>query len=280
MGMPELPEVETLKRDLCEAVVGHRILGASVYVPEIVRHPTPEAFVSLIRGKVIQDVRRQAKYLIFELSDGWTWVLHLMLEGQLLYEPQDTPIQINTKLEIRLDNGYELRLRDVVGLAKTSLLKSQEAAEVLHLGELGPEPIDPDFSLECFKRRLDRHSGMLKPLLLDQRVIAGIGNIYADEALFLARIHPKRKANSLSEEEILHLYEAIKHVILAGIEHRGTSAKRSQYRDLWGKRGHHQEYLKVFRKQGEPCPGCSGTIVETRVGGRATFICPSCQKSP
>lgn len=276
--MPELPEVETIRGDLAETVVGRRIVGAVLYVPEVVKAPDPEGFVQKIRGKAIEEVNRRGKYLLIRLSGEWTWAVHLMLEGQFLYLAQDAPTESNTKLSIRLDNGYELRLRDVVGFAKTWLVSTESLSEILPLDELGPEPLTPEFSLECFRQRLCRHSGILKPLLLDQRVVAGIGNIYADEALFAARIHPKRKVDSLSEKEFKDLYTAIQAVIKEGLQDRGTSARRSLYRDIWGRKGHHQDHLLVFRKAGEPCPGCPGAIQELRVGGRATFICPNCQR--
>lgn len=278
--MPELPEVETIRRDLAAAVRGRRITGATLYQPLVLRHPTPTEFVSHLRGKTIEAIDRKAKYLLLRLSDDWLWVVHLMLEGQLLYQPAEAPIAGETKLIVSLDNGCQLRLRDVVGLARTYLLRGGEELPELHLWELGPEPLAPGFTFERFLERLRGRSGMIKPLLLDQHVIAGVGNLYADEVLFRARLHPKRKANTLTPEELSRLYEALIGVLQEAVAHRGTSAPRSLYRDLWGRKGGHQDYLQVFRKRGEPCPGCAGAVQEIRVGGRATFVCPSCQPVP
>lgn len=275
--MPELPEVETIRRDLQTEVVGRRITAVYVQEPELVKHPDPETFLITLQGKTIESVDRQAKYLLMHLSDGWVWVVHLMLEGQMLYLPEDANWLPETKLIVSLDNGYQLRLRDFVGYAKTMLLHEDELGTVLKLRLLGPEPIAPGFTFDVFRKRLAGRTGMIKPLLLNQQIIAGLGNIYADEALFLAGIHPGRKTSSLHETELRRLYEAIVQVLHDGIEHRGTSAVRGLYRDIWGKKGSHQEHLRVFRRKGQPCPGCDGEVEQTVVSGRQTFLCPSCQ---
>ena len=276
--MPELPEVETIRRDLQTHAVGRRITAVFLQEPDLVKHPDAETFLVSLQGKTIQSVDRQAKYLLLHLSDGRVWVVHLMLEGQLLYLPDDASWLPETKLVVQLDNGYQLRLRDFVGYAKTLLLKEEELGSVLKLRLLGPEPIAPGFSFELFRRRLSGRTGMIKPLLLNQQILAGLGNIYADEALFMAGIHPGRKASSLSEDELRRLYEAVVTVLREGIEHRGTSAVRGLYRDLFGKKGSHQEFLRVFRRKGQPCIGCDCTVEQTVVSGRQTFYCPCCQR--
>lgn len=275
--MPELPEVETIRRDLLSVVRGRRITGVTLVEPLSVKHPDPGGFVSGLTGQTIADVERHAKYLQLRLRSGLSWVVHLMLEGQLFYQPAGTALGTDVKLVVHLDDGRQLVLRDVVGLARTFLVTEDELDSVLKLDELGPEPLEPEFTYECFLGRLHRRTGMIKPLLLDQKVIAGIGNVYADEALFRARIHPKRKANTLKEAELKRLYTAIGEVLRAGIRYRGTSATRGLYRDLWGEKGHYQDHLAVFRRQGKPCPGCQGTVEQIQVAGRSTFLCPSCQ---
>jgi formamidopyrimidine-DNA glycosylase len=200
-----------------------------------------------------------------------------MLEGQLLYLPDDASWLPETKLTVQLDNGHQLRMRDFVGYAKTMLLREEELGTVLKLTLLGPEPLHPSFTFGVFRSRLKGRTGMIKPLLLNQQIIAGIGNIYADEALFLAGLHPGRKASSLNETELKRLYDAIVQVLKDGIAHRGTSAVRGLYRDLWGKKGSHQEHLHVFRRKGQPCPGCAGQVEQIVVSGRQTFLCPACQ---
>jgi len=211
------------------------------------------------------------------LRSGSTWVVHLMLEGQFFYQPSGTVLGSDVKLVVQLDDGHQLVLRDVVGLARTFLVTEEELDTVLKLNELGPEPLEPGFTYACFLSRLHRRTGMIKPLLLDQKVIAGIGNVYADEALFRARLHPKRKANTLTESELKRLYAAIREVLQEGVAHRGTSATRGLYRDIWGQKGRYQDRLAVFRRKGKACPGCEGTVEQIQVSGRATFICPSCQ---
>lgn len=276
--MPELPEVETIRRGLVEEVVGRRITGAHLLAPWILKAPAPEDFLSAIAGRTVERVDRAAKYLLLELSDGWVWVVHLMLEGQLLYVEPGEATKPDTMLVVDLDNGMQLRLRDVTGYARIQLLQREEVRSTLKLDALGPEPIDPAFSFEVFASRLARRKGMVKPLLLNQQVIAGLGNIYVDEALYRARIHPARKVDTLDDEERHRLYEAVVHVLHEGIKNRGTSARGGRYRDLWGKKGAHQEHLQVFRRQGRPCPDCNGVVEKTTLGGRSTFYCPSCQK--
>jgi formamidopyrimidine-DNA glycosylase len=275
--MPELPEVETLRRDLEDAVVGRRITAVYLYEPRVVRHPEPEAFVRQLMGKRILGAERRGKHLLIRLSDDCIWAVHLMLEGQFLYQEAEMPIASRIKLAVQLDNGFQLRLRDVVDMARTALVSTAERDAVLGLDAMGPEPLDPAFSVDRFLERLKGRSGMIKPLLMNQAFLAGVGNLYADEALFRARIHPERKANTLSDAERRRLYEVLLQVLREGIAARGTSGKRGMYRDLWGNKGHYQEQLRVFRREGEPCPGCPGTVALIRVGGRATHLCPSCQ---
>jgi formamidopyrimidine-DNA glycosylase len=275
--MPELPEVETIRRDLEDAVTGRRITGVFLYEPRVVRHPEPEAFVRELRGKQILGAERRGKHLLIRLSDGWALAVHLMLEGQLLYQEAEEPFASRTKLALSLDNGFQLRLRDVVDLARVALAPLPDLDALLGLSRLGPEPLEPEFTLERFLGRLKGRRGMIKPLLMNQEVLAGVGNLYADEALFRARIHPERKANTLTDAEWRRLYEEVLAVLHEGIAYRGTSGKRGMYRDLWGRKGRYQERLQVFRREGEACPGCPGTVAVMRVGGRATHYCPSCQ---
>ncbi|HEY9855319.1 MAG TPA: bifunctional DNA-formamidopyrimidine glycosylase/DNA-(apurinic or apyrimidinic site) lyase [Stenomitos sp.] len=275
--MPELPEVETLRRDLLSVVCGRRITAVTLVEPLVVKHPDPGDFVRGLTGQTIDDVERHAKYLQLHLRSGSSWVVHLMLEGQFFYQPSGTALASDIKLVVQLDDGHQLVLRDVVGLARTFLVTEEELDTVLKFDALGPEPLEPGFTYACFLSRLHRRTGMIKPLLLDQKVIAGIGNVYADEALFRARLHPKRKANTLTESELKRLYASIREVLQEGVQHRGTSATRGLYRDIWGQKGHYQDRLAVFRRQGKACTGCQGNVEQIQVGGRATFICPSCQ---
>lgn len=275
--MPELPEVETIRRDLEDTVLGRRISGVYLYEPRIVRHPDPEGFVRELKGKRIVGTSRRGKQLLIALSDGWVWAVHLMLEGQFLYQEAEDPLASRTKLAVQLDNGFQLRLRDVVDLARTAVMPASEVERVLGLGALGPEILEPGFSEERFLACLAGRRGMIKPLLMNQKILAGVGNLYADEALFRARIHPERKAASLSEGEKRRLYRELVALLREAIAARGTSGPRGMYRDLWGRKGSFQEQLRVFRRQGESCPGCPGKVDVIRVAGRATHFCPGCQ---
>lgn len=275
--MPELPEVETIRRDLEGAVTGRRVTGVYLYEPRVVRHPDPETFVRELKGRRIEGASRRGKHLLIRLSGGWVWAVHLMLEGQLLYEEAEAPIASRTKLVLQLDNGFQLRLRDVVDLAKTALAPAGELEEILGLSRLGPEPLEPEFTVERFLERFKGRTGRIKPLLINQAFIAGVGNLYADEALFRARIHPGRKASTLTEAEKRRLYAELLAVLREGIAARGASARRGMYRDLWGHKGGYQDRLQVFRREGAACLGCPGTVALDRVGGRATHFCPSCQ---
>jgi formamidopyrimidine-DNA glycosylase len=277
--MPELPEVETIRRDAAETLVGHRVTSISLHVPEAVQYPGPEGFVAGLTGRKVVAAERVAKYLMLRLDDDRYWVIHLSLEGRLLIQRGGTALKPGTLLVAQLDDGRQLALRDDISYTKTYLLGREDVGDVLKLHEYGPEPISRHFTEELLRERLAGRRGKLKPLLLNQRILAGVGNIYADEALWRARLHPERKANSLSDEEFQALYRALVDVLTEGIENRGTTAPRGRYRDLYGRKGKHQERLNVFRRAGEPCPRCGSVIKQEVVGSRPTFYCPHCQRA-
>jgi len=273
--VPELPEVETIKNDLRELVVGRRIERATVNDPRLVRYPSVAEFEAGLAGQRLVGVDRRAKYLLIRLSSGKTLVVQLMTTGQLLLVDPETPLRKSTRLILDLDNGRQLRLLDSSHLARVHLLDDSRLTERLPLGELGPEAISPELTLPEFARRLKRRR-QIKALLLDQRVIAGLGNIYVDESLFEARVHPLRPASSLSGEEVERLYRAIRHILSEAIRMRGTTTR--SYRDVLGRKGGYQERLKVVARAGKPCFECSGTVAKMWVAGRETYYCPSCQR--
>lgn len=275
--MPELPEVETIRRDICETVLGRRLTVVSLLVPEAVQHPNPGQFVVGLTGRTLVAAERVAKYLLLELDNGRYWAVHLSLEGRLLLQDEDSALANGTLLVASLDNGQQLVLRDPVSYTKTYLLDAEDVGTVLRLHEFGPEPVAPGFTEALLRERLAGRRGMIKPLLLNQRIIAGVGNIYVDEALFKARIHPVRKANTLTDREWHDLHAALVEVLSQGITNRGTTAPGGLYRDLFGRKGKHQSKLQVFRREGDPCPRCATAIERTTVGGRPTFYCPHCQ---
>lgn len=272
--MPELPEVETIKEDLRGLVVGARVEHAEVLDARLVEKPPPEEFARALEGRRITNARRRGKNLVLDLEGGDSVVMQLKIGGQLLLVP---PVEAPTTalmLTMCLDGERRLFLRDETGFTRARILSAGEFEA--WSGTLGPEPFGEGFSVEYLRGELSSRRARIKPLVLDQSVVAGVGNIYADEALFDARIHPRRKANTLSNGEWTALHGAIVANLRAGVEHRGTTF--SLYRDVLGRKGGHQDHLKVFLRAGEECPGCGGEVVREKVGGRATFLCPVCQR--
>ena len=272
--MPELPEVETIKEDLRELVVGSEIERAEVLDPSLVEQPSTEEFVRRLEGVSITGARRRAKHLIVELGSEDSLVFQLKIGGQFLLVPPVEEPGTALMLVIHLDGDRRFFLRDETGFTRARLLDDGELEE--RLSSLGPEPLEDGFEAEYLPRAIGSRRAQIKPLLLDQKVVSGIGNIYVDEILYDARLHPRRKANTLSEEEWEALYGAIRTNLAAGVEHRGTTVRL--YRDVLDRPGEHQNYLRVFEKHGRPCPGCEGEVVREKVGGRPTHFCPACQR--
>ncbi|HLM78187.1 MAG TPA: bifunctional DNA-formamidopyrimidine glycosylase/DNA-(apurinic or apyrimidinic site) lyase [Rubrobacteraceae bacterium] len=274
--MPELPEVETIKEDLRELVVGSRIEGAEVLDVALVEQPSPEEFVQLLKGASIARARRRAKHLILELDNGMNLIFQLKIGGQLLLVPPVEEPNTALMFLLYLNGERRLFLRDGTNFSRARLLSEKELQE--RFSSLGPEPLEDGFDAQCLRQKLGSRKAQIKSLLLDQKMVAGIGNIYVDEILYDARIHPRRKANTLSAEEWRALYAAIRTNLAAGIRHRGTTVRL--YRDVVGRPGEHQNYLRVFEKQGKPCSGCGGTVTREKISGRSTHFCPVCQRMP
>ena len=270
--MPELPEVETIVRGLREPLVGRQFTGVRVGWENLVARPSVEEFEQGLVGQRILGVKRRGKYLVFTLSGGGSLIVHLRMTGRLSIKNSDDRLDKHDHLIFELDDGRELRFNNVRKMGRVYLV--DDADEIV--GKLGPEPLDDDFAPADFAALLFRRRGKIKPLLLNQRFMAGIGNIYADEALFAARIHPERKADTLTASEIERLYHTIRRVLAQGIQNRGTTL--SDYLDAEGREGRNQEYLRVFRRTDQPCPRCRTPIARTVVGGRGTYFCPKCQK--
>ena len=272
--MPELPEVETIKEDLRELVVGAKVERAEVLAAPLVEQPSTEGFVDRLEGVGVSGVRRRAKHLIVELDSGDALVFQLKIGGQLLLVPPVEEPKTALMLVLYLDGDRRLFLRDETGFTRARLLEAEELEE--RLSPLGPEPLEEGFDAGYLPRKVGSRRAQIKPLLLDQKVVSGIGNIYVDEILYDARVHPRRKANTLSIAEWEDLYAAIRENLAAGVEHRGTTVRL--YRDVLDRPGEHQNYLRVFEKHGRPCLGCEGEIVREKVGGRPTHFCPGCQR--
>lgn len=275
--MPELPEVETIKEDLRELVVGALVERAEVLHPNLVEGGTAREFERRLSGRRIVGARRRAKHLIVDLDSGDAAVFQLKIGGQFLLVPPVKEPKRNLMLVMHLGEeraGERLFLRDGTEFTRARVLDREGLEE--RLSELGPEPFSEEFTAEYLKQKVGGRRAQIKPLILDQKVVSGVGNIYADEVLYDARLHPRRKANTLTDGEWERLAEAIKKNLAAGIEHRGTTVRL--YRDVLNRPGDHQNHLRVFEKQGDECPGCGGRIVREKVGGRPSHFCPSCQR--
>ncbi|HEY3373759.1 MAG TPA: bifunctional DNA-formamidopyrimidine glycosylase/DNA-(apurinic or apyrimidinic site) lyase [Candidatus Aquicultor sp.] len=275
--MPELPEVETIRRGLEDTVLGLKIVDVEVPVPKVLRAP-PEEFIEQVKGTFIKGTGRRAKILIVYLSSDKALLFHFMMAGTLTYAPADAPGRDLAQVILTLSNGYELRYRDfrkfgyVMSVPQAGIMESPQFAH------LGPEPLSDEFTLARFHEMLERRpQHKIKPLLMNQTFIAGIGNIYADETLFCARVHPERPAGTLTDEEIERMYGCIRSLLSKAIEQRGSSI--ANYTDAFGERGNFTNFFKVYNRTGEPCEErCGGTVVKIKVAGRGTHFCPRCQK--
>jgi formamidopyrimidine-DNA glycosylase len=269
--MAEVPEVETIVRDLREAVVGRRILTAEVLLPAAVRFPAADEFMPLLTDRLVLEAHRRAKYILLPLSGDLVLAVHFALWGTLALVPTQQPRLPETLILWHLDQEQDLRLIDKLGYARAAVAPPEILAEKLDLHSLGPEALDPNFDVDVLARQLARRRGVLKSVLLNQRVLAGLGNRDTDESLWLAGIDPRRSAASLSSDELTRLHAAIKKMLEEGIALRGTQ------RDLFGRKGGAVHRRYIFEKSGEPCPRCGARIAYLRIGGRNTFYCPNCQ---
>ncbi len=275
--MPELPEVETIARDLKAAgIVGKTLAGARVFWARSIATPSAAEFCRTIRRRTVAGVRRRGKFLVLDLVGGGNLLVHLRMSGRLHWAPRGARRERHEHAVLYFADGSELRFHDPRKFGRIYL--TPEAG--ILLGRLGPEPLDPAFTAEELHARLKSRRRQLKPLLLDQRFIAGVGNIYADEALWEARLHPQRISDSLSPREAAALHGAIRRVLRRGIRNLGTSlgAGKANFYSVGRRRGRNRDELKVFRRTGEPCPACGTAIRRIIVGQRSTHLCPRCQR--
>lgn len=273
--MPELPEVECIVRDLKEYLNGKKITGVFFTFYKMLQDISPEAFEKEIRGAVIRDIKRKGKYILFFLSNDKILEVHLRMTGRLYYYPGPVDPQKYTGAVFYFESGDELHYQDIRKFgtfriyAKQMLFKSKPCL-------LGLDPLTGNFTPDSFSEMLKKNPGRkIKSFLLDQKNIAGMGNIYTDETLFKAGINPERKVKSLSVEETNRLFESLLSTLKEGIDCRGTSI--SDYRDIWGQEGGFQKRLKVYRREGSYCLRCGGAIRRMVVAGRGTYYCPVCQ---
>lgn len=270
--MPELPEVETIRQVLLSgvggapALPGQRISGVSLRWPRHIVTPSVSTFRRRVRDQVIRDVRRRAKFILIPLERD-TLIVHLMMSGDLGMYPPGTPRGPYDHTVFQLDSGWQLRFSDARKFGRVFLVP--DAAEVLE--GLGPEPLSRGFDVPALAGIVLRRKRALKPLLIDQSLIAGIGNIYADEALHRAKLHPLRRSDSLSPDEVRSLWQGIRTALKQGISHSGASI------DWVYRGGEFQNHFRVYGRRGEPCPACGTPVERIVVGQRGTHFCPTCQ---
>ncbi|MCL4387020.1 bifunctional DNA-formamidopyrimidine glycosylase/DNA-(apurinic or apyrimidinic site) lyase [Patescibacteria group bacterium] len=271
--MPELPEVETIRRGLEDLIVGRKIVDIETDSPKQIQ-PSLEIVRKAVLGSTIKKTGRRAKLLQLFLDNGKILVFHLKLTGRLLVRKKGAPTDDWQHVTISLSDNWELRFADLRKFGWIKLIEDEKELEKL-LNEFGPEPMD-DLTPEKFKKIISLSSRPIKIILMDQQRISGIGNIYASDALFLAHIDPKRPAKSISKEETEKLFEAIIEVLKRGIKYRGASDQ--YYLDAKGEKGEYQNHFLVYGKEGKKCPNCKGVIKKNFLGGRGTYFCPHCQK--
>ncbi|AZR73722.1 DNA-formamidopyrimidine glycosylase [Anoxybacter fermentans] len=271
--MPELPEVETIVRSLRPMITGKKVVGVDVRYAPIIGYPAAETFANKLVGKKIEEIRRRGKYIVMEVTGGELLITHLKMSGRLIYVPQETKVEKHTHVIISLNDNHELRFIEVRKFGRMFLIPENQLEKAGGFATLGPEPLK--MTMDEFKAGLKNRKGKIKSLLLNQEFIAGVGNIYADEALFLSKIHPERTVDTLSEEEKELLFSAIQQVLNIGIENRGTTKR--DYVDAFGQAGKNQNYLKVYGREGEKCYTCGTEILRIKVGGRSSHYCPNCQ---
>jgi formamidopyrimidine-DNA glycosylase len=276
--MPELPEVETVRRDLEKEAVGRRIKSVEVTgTRSIRRHGTKKQFISRVEGQKIDAVSRRGKNLLVSLGDDWL-VVHLGMSGQLLKAaPRDEVIK-HTHIKFVFTQGGELRFVDPRTFGEVYVANKENLAEEApELFELGFDPLEDVMSWDEFGRRLIAKKVKLKTLLMDQKFVAGIGNIYSDEILWNAGLRYDRSSETLSTQEVRRLYRSMGEVLQEAVKMRGSSLADEQYRDLYGNVGQYQTEHKVYARDGEPCRRCRHIIEKVKWGGRSAYFCPGCQ---
>ncbi|HKI54472.1 MAG TPA: bifunctional DNA-formamidopyrimidine glycosylase/DNA-(apurinic or apyrimidinic site) lyase [Anaerolineales bacterium] len=265
--MPELPEVETIARKLEPDLLGKTVKEADLRWSRTLATPSPKKFKEQIQGQKIKAVTRRAKYFILQLSD-YQLLVHLRMSGDLYVKNSTTEPEKHDRLIIKLSGNKSLIFNDTRKFGRVWLTSSPEDI----LGKLGPEPLERGFTPHWLYKSLQEKHRQLKPLLLDQTFLAGLGNIYTDEALYIAKLHPLRPSDSVSQEQAKVLHEAIRKVLKEGIRRNGASI------DWVYRGGEYQNYFRVYDREGEPCKVCGTLIQKLVVGQRGTHICPNCQK--
>jgi formamidopyrimidine-DNA glycosylase len=272
--MPELPEVETIVRRLRLSLINKKIQRVQVLTPKILRLP-PTIFVRTLTGAIIREIRRKGKLILIDLDPVGTLVLHLKMTGQVLLEPSSTPLDRHTHvIFFFFSSHFQMRYRDIRKFGFFDLIPKHLVEEPLYIGKLGPDPFET--SPSKFFQIVHSKNKTIKSLLLDQSVISGLGNIYVDESLFQARVHPQTRAMALSQGQVKNLFRIIKNILSQAIRMQGSTLK--DYRRPDGTSGGFQNFHQVYGRTGHPCPACQSPILKIKVGSRGTHYCAFCQK--
>ena len=272
--MPELPEVETIRRDLEKEVKNKKIKEVIIKERKLVKSPSLREFKKGLEGRKLTAFARRGKFLIISLDSKKKLIIHLRLTGVLIHCSQTTPPFDYTHVVFVFSDKSHLRFTDLRKFGELHLVNNAE--ELQEIRELGHEPLGKEFTLSLFREMLAGKKTRIKPLLLDQKFLAGVGNIYASESLYKARIKPQRAASALTKKEVGKLYQSLQEILKKAIKERGSSV--SSYRDIEGKKGGYEARLKVYGRKGKSCPRCGKPIKRISLGGRGTFFCPNCQK--
>lgn len=272
--MPEMPEVETVRRGLNSQVKGRKITHVEIRYQNLITGDVKQ-FSEFVTGATITDVGRRAKFLLIHLDNGYTIISHLRMEGRYRISADPSAIDKHSHAIFSLDNGEKMIYNDVRKFGRMQLWPTAELSTNKSIMKLGPEPLSSDFTFEKLKPRIMRHRKDIKTVLLDQSVLSGLGNIYVDEVLWQVKIHPQTPANHLSDEDIKAIIVASNQEMESAIANGGSTVR--SYIDATGHKGNMQNSLKVYGKEGTPCPRCKTEIEKIKVGGRGTHFCPKCQ---
>lgn len=268
--MPELPEVETVVRGLRDDIVGRQFSQVAISWPSQIVTPTLDEFMARLPGQRVLALSRRGKFIVFQLTQD-VMLIHLKMTGRLYVSERNAQDDRWVRAAFKLDDGRTLHFSDARKFGRLYLVHQLDEVA----GSLGPEPLSDDFTPELLRERVAGRQRAIKTMLLDQQIVAGIGNIYADEALWEARIDPRRKANTLNEKELKRLYIAIRLVLQKGIEYEGASV--NWYRKADGSKGNSQNHLNVYDREEQPCARCGTPVTKIRLGQRGTHFCPTCQ---
>lgn len=273
--MPEMPEVEQVRKTLAPHIVGKKIVNVEVNLERLIKYPSADEFCRALTGKTITDVGRRGKYLVLVTDAGQQLIVHLRMTGALIAQNSSQPEPAYAKIKFTLTDNVNMWFTDIRTFGTLYLIKDHHYY-IDGYETLGPEPLSAEFTAEYLQPIARKSRKAVKTLILDQKVIAGLGNIYADECLALSKISPLRPANTLTDSEVNSLCEAVNAVIAQGIKNRGTTFR--DYKDGDGNKGENQKYLLVYGRGGEPCKNCGQPLQTAKVGGRGTTYCSHCQK--